>query len=75
MAKFYAEAGAAHIIITGRTSASLETARSELMASYPETAVTPFSADVGSKDSVTALWKYVNEKDIQVDVLVNNAGR
>jgi NADP-dependent 3-hydroxy acid dehydrogenase YdfG len=45
------------------------------MASYPETAVTPFSADVGSKDSVTALWKYVNEKDIQVDVLVNNAGR
>lgn len=30
---------------------------------------------MGSKDSVNALWRYINEKSVKVDVLINNAGR
>ena len=54
--------------------ASLETARAEIVASYPETTVTSIPANVGSKDSITALWKRINDTGVTVDVLINNAG-
>ena len=34
--------------------------------------VIPISADVGSNNSVVALWKQPNEK-VKVDILINNA--
>jgi NADP-dependent 3-hydroxy acid dehydrogenase YdfG len=55
--------------------ASLETARAELIALHPQTNIIPIPADVGSKESVAALWKQLSEKDVKVDVLINNAGR
>ena len=60
--KFYVEAGAANVIITGRTLASLETARSEILTLYPHTTVTLIPTDVSSKESVAALWAEIWEK-------------
>jgi NAD(P)-dependent dehydrogenase (short-subunit alcohol dehydrogenase family) len=73
-AKFYAQAGARHVVITGRTVDALETARGEILGQSLETEVTAIATDVSSKESVTALWKKVNEEVGKVNVLVNSAG-
>jgi uncharacterized protein YkvS len=64
------EAGASHTIIAGRTIASLKTARAEIMALYPETIVTSVPANVGFKDSITVVWKQINDTGVIVDVLI-----
>jgi NADP-dependent 3-hydroxy acid dehydrogenase YdfG len=74
-AKYYAQAGAAGVVITGRRVEYLEDAKTEIMKESPKTQVTLFSADIGNKDSVAALWKHVADKGVKIDVLNNNAGR
>jgi NADP-dependent 3-hydroxy acid dehydrogenase YdfG len=74
IAKFYAQARAHHVIITGRTVNALETTRREIPGESPETEVTTIATDVGSKHSITALWKRVAAEIGKVDVLVNSAG-
>lgn len=74
-AKYYAQAGAKNVIITGRTPETLNTAKAEIEKLTPETTVWAFEADSSSKDAVAKLWVDVAEKIGKVDVLINNAGR
>ncbi|KAH8806108.1 putative oxidoreductase ucpA [Xylogone sp. PMI_703] len=72
-AKFYAQAGAKTIIIVSRNVSRLSNAVSEILKSNSNTAVHAFGVDVGSKDSVDALWAQFDGK-FEIDVLINNSG-
>lgn len=67
MAKKFAEEGA-HVIITGRDDAKLETAKSEIGES-----AYCYQMDVRSIEQVQGLVDFVDEKFGKIDGLVNNA--
>jgi len=73
-AKAFAQAGAKTIIIVGRRSTKLEEGRTALLATNPQTNILTFTADVASKESVSALWDKIDDAKLRIDVLVNNAG-
>ncbi|EJD54057.1 NAD(P)-binding protein [Auricularia subglabra TFB-10046 SS5] len=65
----FAQAGAAHIVVTGRNTASLQTVAARIEAAYRNTKVTPVSGDVSSGADVARAFAVV----AQVDVVVANA--
>jgi NAD(P)-dependent dehydrogenase (short-subunit alcohol dehydrogenase family) len=70
----FAKAGARAVIITGRSTASLESAKVELEKAYPKVPVRTFAADVVDAAAVNAAFKAVQKEFRQVDVLISNAG-
>lgn len=70
IARSFAEAGVAEIILAGRTEAKLKATADEL-ASFRETRVSFYQVDISSKSDVKKLFDSLT---ISPDVLVNNAG-
>ncbi|ALW85430.1 oxidoreductase [Hymenobacter sedentarius] len=60
----------AEVIITGRTEARIQEARSAILAETPEAVVRGVAVDFGKADEVTQLLHHVPT----VDILVNNIG-
>ena len=70
IAKSFAEAGVAEIILVGRTEAKLKSTADSL-ASFKNTTTSFYQADISSKSDVKKLFDSLT---ISPDVLVNNAG-
>jgi short-subunit dehydrogenase len=62
-----------NLILTARSADALQQAANKFAAQYKITA-TPIALDLGSPGGGTALAKEIAEKNLSVDVLVNNAG-
>lgn len=71
--KLFAEQGA-HVIMVGRSAASLETARSSLLASGRPLAVSTLAMDVADPASVRDGFQQVFKDFKRLDTLVANAG-
>jgi NAD(P)-dependent dehydrogenase (short-subunit alcohol dehydrogenase family) len=71
IARSFAEAHVASIIIAGRTESKLKATADGLKATYPETKVEYRVVDITSEKSVKALFASIT---IPLDILVNNAG-
>ena len=67
----FAVAGAATILITGRTEKTLLDAKKEIEAAFPQTKVQTFAADITNEQAVNDAFGSLNTK---IDVLVHNAG-
>ena len=70
IAKSFAEAGVAEIILAGRTEAKLKATADEL-ASFKDTRVSFYQVDISSKSDVKKLFDSLT---VSPNVLVNNAG-
>ncbi len=70
IAKSFAEAGVAEIILAGRTETKLKATADEL-ASFKDTKVSFYQVDISSKSDVKKLFDSLT---VSPDVLVNNAG-
>ncbi|KAJ9616496.1 hypothetical protein H2200_000215 [Cladophialophora chaetospira] len=71
IARAFAQAHAASIIIAGRTESKLKATAEELTSAYPKTKTEYRVVDITSEESVKALFASIKTP---VDVLVNNAG-
>ena len=69
-ARAYAEAGAAHVAILGRTQKTLSEAKSIIDAQSPATKVTTHAVDVADEETVGKTAKEIGDWD----VLILNAG-
>ena len=70
IAKSFAEAGVAEIILAGRTEAKLKATADEL-ASFEDTRVSFYKVDISSKSDIKRLFDSLTASP---NVLVNNAG-
>jgi len=75
IAHSFAEASAHTIIIVGRRADVLKAARDELEASGTSTKIIARSCDIVKRSDVDALWKYLSDEGISVDVFVSNAAK
>ncbi|KAF5369146.1 hypothetical protein D9757_011079 [Collybiopsis confluens] len=74
IARSFAKASAARVIIIGRRSSVLDDAVKKLRGEFKKgTEFIARQGDIGSDDSVNALWEFVHSKNILVHVLVLNA--
>lgn len=75
--KAFAEAGASHIVITGRGAESLEAVAARTNAAYPSTQVATVAGDVTVEEDVARMFakaKSVGGDGHGVDVVIANAG-
>ncbi|KAG8803563.1 hypothetical protein FRC18_007287 [Serendipita sp. 400] len=70
----FAQAKAKTIILTGRSENSLVNAKTSFEVSFPTVEFVTATVDIGSAESVDALFDGLKGKVNQIDVLVNNAG-
>ena len=73
IATAFAKAGAAHVLILGRTQSTLEATKDAIEHSFPKTKIIAVVADVASADSVVSASKRISEVGAW-DVFVHNAG-
>lgn len=75
IARGFAQAGAAHVIITGRRGDVVDEAVAKLRAEYPGAATqfTGRAAEVSDPVATENLWKGLQDDGIAVDVLALNA--
>ncbi len=71
IARSFAEAGIASLILAGRTESSLKSTVDGLSKAFPAVKISYHVVDIASKESVKALFESLVESP---DVLVNNAG-
>lgn len=71
IARSFAEANIARLILSGRTEATLKETSAALRASFPQLHVSYKVASVSSPDQVAAIFAALEQSP---DVLVNNAG-
>ncbi|KIM97347.1 hypothetical protein OIDMADRAFT_32347 [Oidiodendron maius Zn] len=71
IARSFAEAGVAAIILAGRTQSNLQSTADELTRSFPGVKVSYRTVDVASKVSVSNLFASLTDSP---DILINNAG-
>ncbi|TFY61774.1 hypothetical protein EVJ58_g4301 [Rhodofomes roseus] len=74
----FALAGASNIVLTARSQSELESARNDILSesqlgSKPNILIQV--TDVTSEESVKALFDMLERESVQVDVLINNAGK
>jgi NAD(P)-dependent dehydrogenase (short-subunit alcohol dehydrogenase family) len=69
----FAEAGASHIAILGRTQASLDATASEIHAAFPATQIHAYAADITDKSAVFKAFQDFSSAVGQIDILVSNA--
>lgn len=74
IATAFARAGAANIVILGRTSSTLQDTKSSLNASYPKVNVIAIVADVVDKAAVDAAFDEIHNSVGLIDGLISNAG-
>jgi NAD(P)-dependent dehydrogenase (short-subunit alcohol dehydrogenase family) len=73
IAKAFAQASAANVIILGRSAERTKDAAAQLASVNPHTKITGLTCDVSSAEAVTELWGTLDKDQIVVDVLVLNA--
>ncbi|KIK66731.1 hypothetical protein GYMLUDRAFT_238967 [Collybiopsis luxurians FD-317 M1] len=76
IARSFAKASAARVIIIGRRSGLLDEAVVKLRDEFGTTGPTEFMAcqgDISNDESITALWEYLHSQNIFVHVLILNA--
>ncbi|KAJ5746496.1 hypothetical protein N7520_011678 [Penicillium odoratum] len=74
IARAFAIAGAARIILVARGGAALDTAVVRLTSEFQGTVI-PIACDLGDPTNIETLWAELNDRQIVVDVLVLNAAR
>jgi len=74
IARAFAQAGAAKLVLLGRTSSTLLSAKSSIEILYPTVKVFVFVADVTNEASVVSAFGGIKEEVGEVNVLVSNAG-
>lgn len=73
-AEIFAQAAASSVILVGRNAEKLQTVEKDLASKHPSCTILTESCDVSSEESVTALFSRLQRQNIEVDVLINNAG-
>jgi uncharacterized protein len=66
-------AGGANLVLTARRADRLQKLASELSAQH-QVRVEIFSADLGRPEAPVEIFKFTAEKNIEVELLINNAG-
>lgn len=75
IAKRFVEAHAAHVIITSRSQAKLDTAKTTLQkSSNPGQLLSTLSLDFSDCDAIAQYWDALAAKGEVIDVLILNAG-
>ncbi|KAJ6119517.1 hypothetical protein N7523_003797 [Penicillium sp. IBT 18751x] len=74
IARAFAIAGAARIVLVARGGAALDLAVSRLDSEFQATVI-PITCDLGDPTNIETLWAELNDRQIVVDVLVLNAAR
>lgn len=69
-----AKSGNHHIIAVSRNEARLNRLKDECFLLNPGAVVTPFPLDLSSEEAPSKLLSLVQDLDLKIDVLVNNAG-
>ncbi len=64
----------AHVVISGRDQAKLDTAKAAIESEVSDANVETIVGDLGSLESVRACGKEANERFDKIDILINNAG-
>ena len=67
----FAAAGAATVVITGRTEKTLLVAKKEIESAHPKTKVQTYAADITDERAMNAAFASTGRK---IDILVHNAG-
>lgn len=70
----FAAAGA-HLFLCARNEVTLYNTVAELQAKYPESTINAQAGDMSKKEEVLKFAKWVLDRTVQIDVLVNNAGQ
>jgi short-subunit dehydrogenase len=73
IAEAFAQAGAAYVIITGRSQDKLDKATARLTEGNPNTKIEGISSDSGDENAIKALWQKLASNKVFVDVLITNA--
>lgn len=73
LAERFAQTGT-DLALSARTSADLQTLKSDLKGRFPKIEILPFAGDMGKKGDVVAFAKMIKERWQTVDVLINNVG-
>lgn len=73
VARGFARAGAATVVLTGRDAASLSKAADELGAQYPGTKVVGKTVDIADPASIKSLWHGLEADGLVIDVLILSA--
>jgi NAD(P)-dependent dehydrogenase (short-subunit alcohol dehydrogenase family) len=71
IARIFAEAGVASIILTGRSESALKKTSERLASSFPDTKVAHHVMDITSADAVNKAFSALSDSP---DILINNAG-
>lgn len=74
IARSFAQAGAAAIILTGRTKSTLEVAKASVQEHCPGSNVAFYISDVADSDSTKKTMDEIHHRYGPIHVLVNNAG-
>ncbi len=64
----------AHIVICARNAQRVEEAVAEIRSTNPKIDVHGFATDLSSADEIVRLGDQLREKNIEIDILINNAG-
>lgn len=75
IAQAFAQASAATIVIVGRREKVLQDAKAKLEAAGTATKIITRTCDAVNRTEVDALWKFLSEENILVDVFVSNAAK
>ncbi|KAK3191219.1 hypothetical protein K4F52_002809 [Lecanicillium sp. MT-2017a] len=75
IARAFAKAGAAAVVLTGRQETSLNDAADTLREQYPNTKIIAKVLDIADSLEVEQLWKSLDEDNIVIHVLVLSAAR
>lgn len=70
----FAAAGA-NLFLCARNEVTLYNTVAELQAKYPESTINAQAGDMSKKEEVLKFAKWVLDRTVQIDVLVNNAGQ
>ncbi len=63
-----------NLVLTARSADKLNQVRTELLANFPEQKIDVFPLDLSLPNAPAMLVKYMDEENISIDTLVNNAG-
>ena len=71
-AEAFAVAGAAEVVILGRTQKTLEATKDAISSRHPNTRIVPIVADISSAESTANAFETIAKRG-QIDIYINNA--
>ena len=73
-AKVFAQASAKDVVLVGRRLEVLEDVKASLKNKHPTCNALAEKCDVSDEDEVDQLFQRLQDRNIEIDVLINNAG-